>query len=263
MTSKPKLTVVKIGGAIIEDFNALKDFLKDFSNIEGPKILVHGGGRDASKMEAQLGIKTQMHEGRRITSAESLEVITMVYAGKTNKNIVVQLQSMNCNAIGLSGADANVIVSHKRKGTAIDYGFVGDIDTVHADPINALLGASFCPVFCAITHDGKGQLLNTNADTIASALAQALSKTHEVSLYYCFEKEGVLLDIENPDSLVKKLDKTYYTQLLEEGVIAAGMIPKLKNCFEALENKVHNVIIGPNTLFKNTDSKYTQIVRES
>jgi acetylglutamate kinase len=260
MDQKPSLTIAKIGGGVIEDPIELKAFLKDFSTIKGPKILVHGGGRDASKMEARLGIETQMHQGRRITSAESLEVISMVYAGKTNKTIVALLQSLNCNAIGLSGADANCIRSHKRTGTDIDYGFVGDIDSVQADHIAALT-EHFCPVFCAITHDGKGQLLNTNADTIAAAIASAMSKTHRVSLYYCFEKQGVLLDIDNPNSLVQKLDNNYYQQLLQEGVIAAGMIPKLKNCFEALDNGVSKVVIGPNTLFGDTTTKYTQITR--
>lgn len=256
-----KISIVKIGGAVIEDVNALQAFLRDFSAIEGPKILIHGGGRDASKMEAQLGIETQMHEGRRITSAESLQVITMVYAGKTNKNIVAQLQALNCNAIGLSGADANTIISHKRTGTDIDYGFVGDIDFVNAQNIQALLQGGFTPVFCAITHDGKGQLLNTNADTIAQVVASALAKDNEVSLYYCFEKEGVLLDINNPSSLVKELNITYYQELLDQGVIAAGMIPKLKNCFDAMDRGVSKVVIGPNTLFNNPDSNYTKIVR--
>lgn len=261
MEQKPTLTVAKIGGGVIEDPTALKAFLKDFSAIKGPKILVHGGGRDASKMEERLGIKTQMHQGRRITSSESLEVISMVYAGKTNKNIVALLQSLNCNAIGLSGADANSIVSHKRTGTEIDYGYVGDIDSVQAENI-AVLTYHFCPVFCAITHDGKGQLLNTNADTIAAAIAIAMSKTHQVSLFYCFEKEGVLLDINNPSSLVKSLNKDYYKNLLDSGVIAEGMVPKLKNCFNAIENGVSIVVIGPNTLFRDNTSSYTQITRE-
>lgn len=262
MKQKPILSIVKIGGAIIEDSSALKAFLKDFSTIQGPKILVHGGGRDASKMEERLGIETQMHQGRRITSAESLEVISMVYAGKTNKTIVALLQSMDCNAIGLSGADANCIKSHKRTGTEIDYGFVGDIDEVNADHIGALID-HFCPVFCAITHDGKGQLLNTNADTIAAAIATAMSNTYQVNLYYCFEKQGVLLDIDKPESLVKSLNKNYYRELLDQGVIAAGMIPKLQNCFDALDKGVHQVVIGPNTLFRETSTNYTKITAAS
>ncbi len=256
-----KLTVVKIGGAIIEDKGTLQSFLKDFSAIKGPKILIHGGGRDASRMEAILGIETQMHQGRRITSAESLEVITMVYAGKTNKKIVALLQQFGCNAIGLSGADANTILSHKRKDSEVDYGFVGDIDRVNTQNITALINSEFTPVFCAITHDAQGQLLNTNADTIAQAVASALAVENEVSLYYCFEKEGVLLDIDDPKSLIKELDQNYYKELMNQGVIAQGMIPKLKNCFEAIESGVFNVVIGPNTLFNKTNSNYTKILR--
>ena len=260
MNQQPTLTIVKIGGGIIEDPKALLSFLTDFSAIKGAKILVHGGGRDASKMETRLGIETKMHEGRRITSKESLEVISMVYAGKTNKTIVALLQSLGTNAIGLSGADGDCIRSHKRIGTEIDYGFVGDIDHVEASNI-AYLTEHFCPVFCAITHDGTGQLLNTNADTIAAAIAMAMSKTHEVHLNYCFEKEGVLLDINDPSSLVKQLNYSYYQELLTKGIIAAGMIPKLKNCFDAIDKGVAQVIIGPTTLFQDKSTTYTQITK--
>lgn len=260
MDQKPTLTIAKIGGGIIENPRELKAFLKDFSALSGLKLLVHGGGRDASKMEARLGIDTKMHQGRRITSAESLEVISMVYAGKTNKTIVALLQSLGTNAIGLSGADGNCILSHKRTETEIDYGFVGDIDSVQADHISNLT-KHFCPVFCAITHDGKGQLLNTNADTIAAAIAIAMSEKYQVNLNFCFEKEGVLLDIDNPSSLVKQLDYSYYQELLKKGVIAAGMVPKLKNCFDALDKGVSNVVIGPNTLFQDSSTNFTQITR--
>jgi len=260
MNQQPTLTIVKIGGGIIEDPKALLSFLTDFSAIKGAKILVHGGGRDASKMETRLGIETKMHEGRRITSKESLEVISMVYAGKTNKTIVALLQSLGTNAIGLSGADGDCIRSHKRIGTEIDYGFVGDIDHVEASNI-AYLTEHFCPVFSAITHDGTGQLLNTNADTIAAAIAVAMSKTHEVHLNYCCEKEGVLLDINDPSSLVKELNYSYYQELLTKGIIAAGMIPKLKNCFDAIDKGVAQVIIGPTTLFQDKSTTYTQITK--
>jgi len=245
------LKVVKIGGNVIDDQEALSTFLKDFSQLEGSKILVHGGGKLATRLAEQMNVSVKMIEGRRITDAETLDIITMVYAGKINKNIVAQLQKYNCNAIGFTGADGNSIVSHKREIKAIDYGFVGDVDKVNPEIISVLLDNNVTPVFCAITHDQNGQLLNTNADTIASELAIGLSELYEVELHYCFEKNGVLADINDDNSVVEDINQTNYQELKEEGVIADGMIPKLDNCFHAIEHKVGKVCIGkPEMLFK-------------
>ncbi|MFK2819482.1 acetylglutamate kinase [Flavobacteriaceae sp. LMIT009] len=245
------LKVVKIGGNVIDDQEALSTFLKDFSQLEGSKILVHGGGKLATRLAEQMNVSVKMIEGRRITDAETLDIITMVYAGKINKNIVAQLQKYNCNAIGFTGADGNSIVSHKREIKAIDYEFVGDVDKVNPEIISVLLDNNVTPVFCAITHDQNGQLLNTNADTIASELAIGLSELYEVELHYCFEKNGVLADINDDNSVVEDINQTNYQELKEEGVIADGMIPKLDNCFHAIEHKVGKVCIGkPEMLFK-------------
>ena len=253
------LKVVKIGGNVIDDQEALSTFLKDFSQLEGSKILVHGGGKLATRLAEQMNVSVKMIEGRRITDAETLDIITMVYAGKINKNIVAQLQKYNCNAIGFTGADGNSIVSHKREIKAIDYGFVGDVDKVNPEIISVLLDNNVTPVFCAITHDQNGQLLNTNADTIASELAIGLSELYEVELHYCFEKNGVLADINDDNSVVEDINQTNYQELKEEGVIADGMIPKLDNCFHAIEHKVGKVCIGkPEMLFKK-NIKHTTI----
>ena len=253
------LKVVKIGGNVIDDQEALSTFLKDFSQLEGSKILVHGGGKLATRLAEQMNVSVKMIEGRRITDAETLDIITMVYAGKINKNIVAQLQKYNCNAIGFTGADGNSIVSHKREIKAIDYEFVGDVDKVNPEIISVLLDNNVTPVFCAITHDQNGQLLNTNADTIASELAIGLSELYEVELHYCFEKNGVLADINDDNSVVEDINQTNYQELKEEGVIADGMIPKLDNCFHAIEHKVGKVCIGkPEMLFKK-NIKHTTI----
>ncbi|WP_461534276.1 acetylglutamate kinase [Sinomicrobium sp.] len=256
---KTKLSIVKIGGNIIENESALNDFLQDFSNVEGNKILVHGGGRTATRIAGQLGIPSKMESGRRITTKETLDVITMVYGGLTNKNIVAGLQNLNCNAIGLSGADGNTISSSKRPVGEIDYGFVGDIQEVNAKLIKTLLESGITPVFCAITHDGKGQLLNTNADTIASEIAIGMSEYFDTSLYYCFEKKGVLRDVEDDDSVITHIDSISYKQLLDTGIIADGMLPKMHNCFNALQRNVKKVHIGMPGMIVGKEELFTTL----
>jgi acetylglutamate kinase len=254
-----KLSIIKIGGNIIEDETSLHDFLKLFSNLEGKKILVHGGGKRATAMASKLGIESKMVHGRRITDAETLEVITMVYAGLVNKNIVAKLQALNTNAIGLTGADINSIKSDKRPVEEVDFGFVGDVKEVASNSINKLLQADFTPVFCAITHDGKGQLLNTNADTITSQVAIGLSKLYETSIYYCFELNGVLQDFSDKNSVIKNINSKKYQELLNDGIIADGMLPKLENCFDALKNGVHQVKMGNTSMLTKENDNYTNI----
>ncbi|WP_289060853.1 acetylglutamate kinase [uncultured Zobellia sp.] len=239
-----KLSIIKIGGNVIENKEELSKFLKAFSELEGPKILVHGGGKLATQLGKRLGIESKLIGGRRITDEKSLELITMVYGGLVNKNIVAELQSLNCNAIGLSGADGDTIQAHKRPVKDIDYGFAGDVDGVNATVITKLLEAGLTPVFCAMTHNGEGQLLNTNADTIASELAIGMSSSYETTLYYCFEKKGVLMDVADDESVVKHIDTESYKTLLEQKIIADGMLPKMENCFHALKQNVHQVRIG-------------------
>ena len=229
------LKIIKIGGNIIDDQKALSDFLKQLATLEGPKILVHGGGKLASKMTERLEVPVKMHNGRRITDAETLDIVTMVYAGKINKTIVAQLQANQCNAIGLTGSVGNTIITEKRAINQIDFGFVGDVKAVNTDSLDLLIDNKITPVFCAITHDKKGQLLNTNADTIASELAIAFSKNFRTELYYCFEKNGVLKDVSDNDSVFETIDAKYYQKLIEEHIIADGMLPKLTNCFNAIE----------------------------
>lgn len=245
MKKKETLSIVKIGGNIVDNPEALKAFLTDFHRMEGSKLLVHGGGVMASKMAGQLGIETTMVQGRRITDAETLKLVTMVYAGWINKNIVVLLQQTGCNAIGLSGADANSIPSVRRSPEPIDFGFVGDPkpEKINTPFLSQLIESSITPVFCAITHDGHGSLLNTNADTVAYSLATALSSRYETTLYYCFEKEGVLMDLNDPLSVISSMSKMESEEYKKQGVIADGMIPKLDNSFKAIENGVSKVII--------------------
>jgi acetylglutamate kinase len=238
------LYVIKIGGNIIDDELLLIAFLKKFAAINSKKILVHGGGKLATKLAEKLGLPQQMIEGRRITDAETLKIVTMVYAGYINKNIVAQLQSMQCNAMGVTGADGNSILSHKRVKAGIDYGFAGDIDHVNAAWFIQLLLNEQTLVVAPITHDGKNQLLNTNADTIAQEIAKSLSGFFEVVLIYSFEKSGVLKDVENENSVIEKLHLGYYKELKETEKIFAGMIPKLDNAFKAIDAGVHKVIIG-------------------
>ena len=251
---KNKLSVVKIGGNVIEDEKALAIFLTAFAKLDGLKILVHGGGKLATQLATKLGVESKMIDGRRITDAETVDIITMVYGGLANKKIVAQLQAKNINAIGLSGADGDSIQAHKRPVKEIDYGFVGDIDGINSELISNLLSIKLTPIFCALSHDGAGQLLNTNADTIASEIAIGMASTYETTLYYCFEKKGVLMDINDDNSVVKNINTTTYKELLSAGVIADGMLPKLHNCFHALNNTVKKVCLGDVTMLdKNTE----------
>ena len=241
---KEPLHLFKIGGAVLEDPEELEETLAFFSNLPGRKLLIHGGGRRASRMGRQLGIEPRMHEGRRITDAATLEVVVLVYAGLENKRIVSGLQALGCNAIGLSGTDGNAILAEKRPVKDIDYGFVGDVKAVNTASLDALLNAGLTPVYCAITHDGKGQLLNTNADTIAAELAIALAGKYQANLYYCFEKPGVMTDVNDADSVIPFLDPELYAGYREQGVIAEGMIPKLDNAFRALKAGAASVQVG-------------------
>lgn len=240
-----KLYIVKIGGNIIDDSIALEKFLGNFSKMEGLKILVHGGGKVASELAKKLGVSQAMVNGRRITDIETLKITTMVYAGLINKQTVALLQSKRVNAIGLSGADANIIQANKRKVEDIDYGFVGDVSAseINAEMLSSFLEMNLVPVFSAITHDGAGQLLNTNADTIASVLAASMSKRYDVQLNYCFEKNGVLKNVDEENSVIKTITKTKYKQLLLDGTISKGMIPKMDNAFAAIQNGVKAVVI--------------------
>lgn len=243
---KKKLYVIKIGGNVIDNSENLYHFLKDFTAVDGYKILVHGGGKVATQLSETLGIEAKLVDGRRITDIETLRVVTMVYGGLINKNIVAQLQRFGTNAIGLTGADGNFIRTRKRPVKTIDYGFVGDIDEQSINPksLEKLMDGGFIPVFCAITHDGEGQLLNTNADTIASAIAVALSGLFETTLVYCFEKKGVLQDINDEESLIREIDPERYEKLKEQQIIHSGMLPKLDNAFTAINCGVKAVIIG-------------------
>jgi acetylglutamate kinase len=253
------LKIIKIGGNIIDNDKALASFLSQFTKLDGPKLLVHGGGKTATQLAKKMNIPVQMNEGRRITNAETLDIITMVYAGKINKNIVAQLQSHNCNAIGFSGADGNTIVSEKRPVQSIDYGFVGDIKQINTAILTTLLNNTITPVFCAITHDANGQLLNTNADTIASELAIGFAKQFKTELYYCFEKDGVLMDINNDNSVVEHINTEIYKNLIVQGIIADGMLPKLNNCFHAINKNVNKVCIGKPSMLFTSNTVYTTI----
>jgi acetylglutamate kinase len=239
-----KISIIKIGGNIIDNEANLASFLNAYAAVEGKKILIHGGGKLATKMAADLNIPQQMVDGRRITDAATLKIVTMVYAGYINKNIVAALQSKNIQALGICGADANIIRAHKRINASTDYGFVGDIDVVDSKKIIQLLEAGLSLVIAPITHDGAGQLLNTNADTMAQAIATAVSSMYEVSLVYSFEKKGVLSDIQNNDSVIPVINPENYTSLKASGQVNEGMIPKLDNAFEALQKGVNRVIIG-------------------
>ncbi len=239
-----KLYVIKIGGNIIDDEEKLKIFLQEFATIRGHKILVHGGGKLATRLAAQLGIEQKMVDGRRITDTETLKIVTMVYAGYINKNIVAKLHQYECNATGVTGADGNIILAHKRINNTIDYGFAGDIDHVNALLIDNLLKQNIAIVFAPITHDGKGQLLNTNADTIAQTVATAMSEYYDVELVFGFEKAGVLLNAEDDSTVIPAINSSYYEQLKKENIIFAGMIPKLDNAFTAVNKGVKKVIIG-------------------
>ncbi len=241
-----KLSILKIGGKVIDNQTELTHILKIFTKIKGPKILVHGGGQKANKLSKQLGIPTNIIEGRRVTNKETLDIATMVYAGLINKQIISQLQKHNTNSLGLTGADLNVIKADKRKVKKHDFGFAGDIKMVNTKVIKMLIKKEIVPVFCAITHDQKGQLLNTNADTIASNLAIALSPFYKVKLIFHFDKKGVLKDAQNEDSVIKKITPKKYLALKNKGIILNGMIPKIDNAFHALDHQVNKVIISGN-----------------
>jgi acetylglutamate kinase len=244
-----QLYVIKIGGNIVDDEKLLSQFLHAFAQLEGNRILIHGGGKLATRMAETMGIKQQLVDGRRVTDEATLRIVTMVYAGYINKNMVAQLQGMEVNALGLTGADGNLIKAHKRNklnssGESIDYGFVGDVDFVNSGLLDDLLQKNTVPVIAPITHDGTGQLLNTNADTIAQSIATSLSHLYKTILVYSFEKAGVLLDVNDESSVINKIDSTYYKELKEKQLIYAGMIPKLENAFLAISKGVDKVIIG-------------------
>lgn len=248
-----KLTLVKVGGAIVENADSLSSLLDKFASIEGHKVLVHGGGRSATRIAERLGLPQQMVAGRRVTDADTLRVVTMVYAGLVNKNIVAQLQARGINALGLTGADMNVISSHRRPPKqvrmddgsieTVDYGFVGDIDHVNADLLADLIAKGVVPVMCPIGHDAQGNLLNTNADTIAAEVAKALARNFEVTLVYCFEKRGVLRDADDDDSVIPCITQADFPALVEQGIVSGGMLPKLENAFDAIRAGVHEVVI--------------------
>ena len=257
---KEKITIVKVGGAVVEDELQLSQLLCDFSAIEGRKVLVHGGGRKATKMAERLGIETQMVNGRRITDSDMLEVVTMVYGGLVNKNLVARLQANGVNAIGLTGADADVIRSHKRPlKDGIDYGWVGDVDNVAYKTLSHLIEAGITPVMAPLTHDGEGHILNTNADTIASETAKALAKDYDVTLIFSFEKKGVLSNPDDDDSVIPTITRTLYNQYKADGTISGGMLPKIENALSAVDAGVSRVII---TLATAIDGQHGTVIEK-
>lgn len=257
---KKVLKIVKVGGQLIEDEKKLQGFLSNFSKLDGPKILVHGGGNLATEMASKLGHETKMVDGRRITDADSLKVIIMTYAGLINKSIVAKLQGQNENAIGLCGADGRSIISKKREVKDIDFGYVGDIDEVNSDFISSLLEQDLVPVFSAISCTREGELLNTNGDSVAAEIAVALSAKYATELYYCFAKKGVLANALDENSVIQKLDAKYYQELLNSKVISDGMLPKLHNCFQALENGAGKIFVGNEEVITGK-TKATEIVK--
>lgn len=238
-----KLTVLKVGGAVVEDRQALDAFLAGFAALPGLKVLVHGGGREATRAAAQLGIETTMVNGRRVTDADMLRVVTMVYGGLVNKGVVAALQARGVNALGLTGADLGCMLAVKRPVTDIDYGYVGDMEKVDTSILADLIARGVVPVMAPLSFDGKGSLLNTNADTIASSVAKALAERFDVTLAYCFEKAGVLRDPDDDSSVIPLITKESFAALASEGVVSGGMLPKLQNAFEALESGVKEVRI--------------------
>lgn len=238
-----KLNVIKVGGQIVEQEDSLAELLDRFAAMDGLKVLVHGGGRSATRIASQLGIESKMVEGRRITDEAMLNVVTMVYGGLVNKNIVANLQARGVNALGLTGADLGYMTSDKRPVKTVDYGFVGDVKSVDTTSVAWLISRGVVPVLAPLTHDGKGTLLNTNADTIAAEAAKALSTCFEVTLTYCFEKKGVLRNPDDEDSVIEKITKEDFKRYVEEGTVAGGMIPKLENAFAAIEGGVSRVVI--------------------
>ena len=241
--------VIKVGGDLLDDPARFQEFMHAFASVEGKKILVHGGGKGASRLLESLNIPVKYHQGRRITDAETLEIVIMVYAGQINKKVVAALQSIGVQAIGMAGCDGDILNAHKRKVGDLDYGFAGDIDYVNASLMVKLMDLGLVPVLCPISHNGEGQLLNTNADTIASEVAQSLTNMGNVKLHYCFGVKGVLTDINDAGSLVKELDEVTMNALKETGQISAGMIPKLYNAFSARKSGVESVTVGDHVHF--------------
>lgn len=253
------LTVVKIGGEVVENIEVLNRFLKDFSAVGNPKILVHGGGKKATQVAQQFGIPTIMREGRRITSADMLDVSVMVYAGLFNKTIVGLLQKHKTNAIGLCGADAGCILAQKRSTKPIDYGFVGDVKHIHKEQVSTFLSNNLTPVFCAITCDSNGQLLNTNADTIATDIAVAMNSDYKVQLIYCLDKSGVLKNTEDDASVITRLSREDFEKMKGKGLIYAGMLPKLENAFRALSYGIDEVVISNTDFLRNQRQRHTRL----
>ena len=253
---KDKLTIIKVGGKIVEEKETLNQLLHDFSSIDGFKILVHGGGRSATKLAAQLGIESKMVDGRRITDAETLKIVTMVYGGLVNKNIVAGLQAVGVNALGLTGADMNIIRSDKRPVKEVDYGYVGDVKEINAPLLVSLIRQGIVPVLAPLTHDKQGNILNTNADTIAGETAKALAGYFDVTLMFCIKKKGVLSDENNDESVIPCIDRETFKRYVASGVIQGGMIPKLENAFQAIDAGVHEVIITKaSEIGKNSGTK--------
>ena len=257
---KQKLSVIKIGGKLIENEALLNSFLDDFVKLKEPKILVHGGGNKATEVAGKLGFKTKMIDGRRITDKDSMLVITMVYDGLLNKSIVAKLQSKKQNAIGLCGADANVLISKRREVKEIDYGFVGDVEKVNTQFINSIIKQGIVPVFSAISCTEEGVLLNTNGDSVASEIAIAMSTLFATQLYFCSEKKGVLEDINDENSVIPEMNSEKYNELVESRVITDGMLPKLHNCFQAIERGVNSILLGDSELLKE-NAIHTKILR--
>ena len=254
-----KITIVKVGGAVVEDEAQLTQLLKDFAAIEGKKVLVHGGGRRATKVAAALGIESKMVNGRRITDADMLEVVTMVYGGLVNKNLVARLQAAGVNALGLTGADIDVIRSHKRPiKDGIDFGFVGDVEKANGQMLHTLINAGITPVMAPLTHDGQGHILNTNADTIAGETAKALAPYYDVTLIYSFEKKGVLSNPDDDNSVISEITREDFERYKADGTVAGGMIPKLDKAFDAIDAGVKRVII---TLATAIDGQHGTVIR--
>lgn len=240
---KEHLTIIKVGGKIVENSESLNSLLKDFAAVEGKKLLVHGGGRSATQMAARLGVETKMVDGRRITDEAMLEVVTMVYGGLVNKRIVAGLQALGVNAVGLTGADMNIVLSDKRKVSAVDYGWVGDVKRVNAEAVATLIESGCCPVVAPLTHDGCGHMLNTNADTMAGEMAKAMAARYDVTLMFCFEKPGVLADENDDSSLIPTITPAVLDDLKRRGVVSGGMIPKLDNAIACVSAGVESVVI--------------------
>lgn len=240
---KEHLTIIKVGGKIVENSESLNSLLKDFAAVEGKKLLVHGGGRSATQMAARLGVETKMVDGRRITDEAMLEVVTMVYGGLVNKRIVAGLQALGIDAVGLTGADMNIVLSDKRKVSAVDYGLVGDVKRVNAEAVATLIESGCCPVVAPLTHDGCGHMLNTNADTMAGEMAKAMAAHYDVTLMFCFEKPGVLADENDDSSLIPTITPAVLDDLKRRGVVSGGMIPKLDNAIACVSAGVESVVI--------------------